>query len=100
VFINGCHTAELTPDALVSFVDIFSGLRAAGVIGTEVTLHQQIANEAAKHFLGSFLVGKPVGEALRIMRAQFLKKGNLMGLAYTPYCSASLKLELTTQERR
>jgi hypothetical protein len=92
VFINGCHTAELTPDALVSFVDIFSGLRAAGVIGTEVTLHQQIANEAAEHFLASFLAGKPVGEALRIMRAQFLKKGNLMGLAYTPYCSASLKL--------
>ncbi len=33
VFINGCHTTELTPDLLVNFVDDFVGNYAAGVIG-------------------------------------------------------------------
>jgi hypothetical protein len=98
VFINGCHTAELTPELLVNFVDSFIGVYAAGVIGTEILLLQQVANEAAEQvfiainekdqkdrYLG-------VGEALRRMRLHFLGKGNLLGLAYTPYCSADLRL--------
>jgi hypothetical protein len=51
VLINGCHTAELTPEILVNFVDAFIGVYAAGVIGTEVFLHQQLAGEAAEEFL-------------------------------------------------
>lgn len=98
VFINGCHTAELTPDLLVNFVDSFIGVYAAGVIGTEILLLQELASEAAEQILvtmssksgdGTF-VG--VGKAMRQMRLHFLGKGNLLGLAYTPYCSADLKL--------
>jgi hypothetical protein len=98
VFINGCHTAELTPEALVNFVDSFIGVYAAGVIGTEVLLLQKVANEAAEQLLSLMNTkdkgGSPlgVGEALRKMRLHFLGKGNLLGLAYTPYCSADLKL--------
>lgn len=97
VFINGCHTAELTPDLLVDFVDSFIGVHAAGVIGTEILLLQEIASEAAEQILvmmnkknaGEYL---SVGEAIRKMRLHFLGKGNLLGLAYTPYCSADLRL--------
>ena len=98
VFINGCHTVELTPEVLVNFVDSFVGVYAAGVIGTEILLLQEVANEAAEEVLtrmnnkdasGNFL---GVGEALRQMRLHFLGKGNLLGLAYTAYCSANLKL--------
>jgi hypothetical protein len=98
VFINGCHTAELTPEVLVNFVDSFIGVYAAGVIGTEILLVQEVANEAAEQL---FIVMNNkdktgnsfgVGEALRQMRLHFLGKGNLLGLAYTPYCSADLKL--------
>lgn len=103
VVINGCHTVEISPDALVSFVDAFSQVRSAGVIGTEVMLHQNVAAEAAesffRHFAGPDLPG--AGEALRRMRLDLLGKGNVMGLAYTAYCSADLRLCRTrTGERR
>jgi kumamolisin len=98
VFINGCHTVELTPELLINFVDSFVGVYAAGVIGTEILLLQSVASEAAEHVLAAMNStddsGKHigVGEAIRKMRLYFLAKGNLLGLAYTPYCSADLKL--------
>jgi hypothetical protein len=92
VFINGCHTAELTPESLASFVDAFAGAYAAGVIGTEILMHQQVASEAGFEFLNQFQNRNSVGKALQWMRIGLLLKGNLMGLAYTPYCSAELQL--------
>ena len=93
VFINGCHTADTTPQTLVNFVDTFSAsLDAGGVIGTEITLHQLVANEVAQTFLDSFQRGHTVGHALRTARAGLLRKGNLLGLVYTAYCSADFSL--------
>jgi hypothetical protein len=92
VFINGCHTIDLIPEALVDFVDAFSLTYASGVIGTEITIHQRIAGEAAEQFLKNFSDQLPVGQALQRMRLNLLSKGNLMGLAYTAYCSADLAL--------
>jgi len=93
VFINGCHTAEITPDSLVNFVDTFVGVYAAGVIGTEIVLDQRIANEAAATFFYYFKDQKcSVGRALQQVRRTFLLKGNLLGLVYTPYCSVDLHL--------
>jgi hypothetical protein len=92
VFVNGCHTAELTPEGLVNFVDTFAGLYSSGVIGTEVTVHQLLANEAGTAFLRRFVEDATVGEALCEMRTHLLSKGNLMGLAYTAYCLAGLRL--------
>ncbi len=93
VFINGCHTAELTPELLVNFVDTFAGVYAAGVIGTETSIDQCVASEAAEEFFKQLWNDKSpgVGDALLRMRLHLLRKGNLLGLAYTPYCSASLK---------
>lgn len=93
VVINGCHTTELTPELLVNFVDAFTNAYAAGVIGTEITLDQSVASEAALQFFSHFQKnGMNVGQALRYMRTNFLMKGNLLGLAYTPYCSADLHI--------
>lgn len=92
VFINGCHTAEITPESLANFVDTFTDLYAAGVIGTEVLVHQQVAGEAGLEFLNSFQNNKSVSKALQSMRLKFLLKGNLLGLAYTAYCSSDLQL--------
>jgi hypothetical protein len=92
VFINGCHTAELTPELLVNFVDAFSTAYASGVIGTEIAVEQHIAAEAAERFFDAFQQSKTVGQALQQMRLHFLAKGNLLGLAYTPYCSVNLHL--------
>jgi hypothetical protein len=91
VFLNGCHTTELTPELLVNFVDGFNRAYAAGVIGTEITILQPLASEAAVQFFSHFQRNKMnVGQALQQMRVHFLMKGNLLGLAYTPYCSADL----------
>ncbi|WP_425619059.1 hypothetical protein NA78x_002790 [Anatilimnocola sp. NA78] len=92
VFINGCHTTELIPETLVNFVDVFMNVRASGVIGTEVAVHQQVAGEIAEEFFFRLQSGISVGQALKEVRLTLLKKGNLLGLAYTPYCSADLVL--------
>jgi hypothetical protein len=91
IFINGCHTAELTTDVLVNFVDTFAGLYSSGVIGTEVTVHQALANEVGADFLQRFQ-SETAGEALRRTRNRLLCKGNLMGLAYSAYCLSALRI--------
>jgi TIR domain len=90
VLVNGCHTAELSPESLVNFVDAFVGVHAAGVVGTEVTVHQQVAGEAAELLLERLEHQATVAEALQHARLSLLRKGNLMGLAYTAFCSADL----------
>jgi hypothetical protein len=94
VFINACHSIAIYPETLVSYLDAFVTTgRAAGVIGTEVKVHQALAMDVAKQFF-SLLFGKQhsVGSALRAIRFDYLAHGNLFGLAYTPYCWSELKV--------
>ncbi|WP_405062308.1 CHAT domain-containing protein [Kribbella sp. NBC_01505] len=95
VFINGCETAALQASDVVSFVDAFAGLHAAGVVGTEIAVAQRVAGEIAlrfyRHFVGT--AGASVGTALHRTRIDLLRKGNITGLVYTPFCSADLTLE-------
>ncbi len=92
VFINACHSAELDPAALFNYVDAFVGAaNAAGVIGTEVKVQQDLAMAFAQLFFDGLLTGgATVARALRQARMEFLAQGNLFGLAYTPYCWADL----------
>ncbi|MFB7464870.1 CHAT domain-containing protein [Streptomyces sp. NPDC056224] len=92
VFLNGCHTADDTPGTWLTFVDVFSSLGASGVIGTEISVGQNFASEVAQSFWRHFLEGLTVGESLHRVRAELLGKGNLLGLAYTAYCCADLRL--------
>ncbi|MFD3480488.1 hypothetical protein [Streptomyces sp. NPDC058695] len=93
IILNGCHTLELTPQSPVNFVDGFSTAHASGVIGTEITVIQSLAGEVTERILRHFAVGDiGMGEAVRRMRHDLLAKGNLLGLAYTAYCSADLRL--------
>jgi hypothetical protein len=94
VFINACHSAELDPRALFNYVDAFVGVgNAAGVIGTEVRVHQDLAMRFAQRFFEELLAeGGTVAIALRRARLAFLASGNLFGLNYTPYCWADLAL--------
>jgi hypothetical protein len=94
VFINACHSLEIYPKTLVSYLDAFVGTaRAAGVIGTEVKVNQALAMDVAKQFFELLLTEqKSVDEALRAIRMGYLAKGNLLGLFYTPYCWAELRI--------
>jgi hypothetical protein len=59
-----------------------------------VTVHPDLASDAAVQFYSHFLEADgSVDQAIRAMGCDFLAKGNVMGLAYTPYCSAELHLE-------
>ncbi len=94
VFINGCHTTQLTPERALDFVSGFvqtSG--AAGVIGTEITIFEPIATQFAEECLRRFLFEKQtLGEAVRGARLHMLKNGNPLGLVYIPYALPALKL--------
>jgi hypothetical protein len=108
VFINACHSVEIHPETLVSYLDALVGsAHAAGVIGTEVRVNQDLAMNVAEQFFDLLLVQQKlvdgqsqplnVDEALRKIRLDYLADGNLLGLVYTPYCWSELCLtRLTT----
>ncbi|MEA2562127.1 MAG: elongation factor Tu [Acidobacteriota bacterium] len=94
IFINACHSAEINPDTLITYLNAFIGTaKAAGVIGTEVKVYQPLAMELAAEFFQLFMrQGYTVERSLREVRLSFLADGNLFGLVYTPYCWADLQL--------
>lgn len=92
VFVNGCHTAGLTPAIMGHFVQTFAELGAAGVIGTEVKVWEPLAIFFAERFFHAFLQGQSVGQILRDLRHELLRRHNPLGLVYTNYCSADLGL--------
>ena len=93
VVMNGCHTAEMTTATLANFVDAFTNRAgAAGVVGTEISIEQGMAGAAMSRFCQLLVSGASVGAALRTLRWEMLGRGNVMGLAYTLYCVAALRL--------
>lgn len=94
VFINGCHTTALEPKQMLDFVTTFVVThRAAGVIGTEITVFEPLACAFAEECLRRFLVnGETIGDAVRATRLKLLKQGNPLGLVYTIYANATLRL--------
>jgi hypothetical protein len=93
VFINACSSLAIERATAVSYLDVMIGrARAAGVIGTEVKVQQDLAMDVAESFFASMLAGKTVDESLRSIRLDYLKQGNMFGLVYTPYCRSDLKI--------
>ncbi|MFW9917246.1 MAG: IPT/TIG domain-containing protein, partial [Candidatus Thorarchaeota archaeon] len=95
IFINGCHTTALEPKNTLNFVTSFVKTHhAAGVIGTEITIFEQLARAFAEECLHRFLVkGETIGDAVRQTRLKLLKQGNPLGLVYNVYAIASLRLK-------
>jgi hypothetical protein len=91
VVLNGCHTTEATSGTLNSFVTAFCRWAgASGVLGTEITLEQGLAGFIMEDIISGLARGRTVGEALRDTRWNLLRRGNVMGFAYTPYCLSTL----------
>ncbi|HEU5089856.1 MAG TPA: CHAT domain-containing protein, partial [Roseiflexaceae bacterium] len=96
VFINGCQTAALAPDRALQFVRAFvEDALAAGVIGTEITVFEPLAQRFAETFLGQFVAGVPLGRAVRIARLALLAEQNPLGLVYIPHAYAGLRMVAT-----
>ena len=100
VFLNGCHTTALEPKMGLNFVASFVKTHnAAGVIGTEIAIVEQLARSFAEDCLNRYLVeGKTIGEAVRETRLKLLKQGNPLGLIYVIYANASLRLKKVNKD--
>ena len=93
VFINGCSALGFNPYAPSEFIKQFIRAKhAAAVVGSETTIVEMLAMEAAKSFLEGLLGGQSAGDAMLRMRRLLLAKNNPLGLMYTLYGSARLKL--------
>jgi hypothetical protein len=93
IFINGCHTFALLPDQVLNFVSTFADFGASGVIGTEVSILLPLAIEIAEMLFDTFInFSMKLGQAMHQVRWKLANKGNLLGLAYTPYGQADLHL--------
>jgi hypothetical protein len=94
VFLNGCHTTALEPRYALEFVSAFvQKAHAAGVIGTEITVFEDLACDFAEECMRRFLVdGDAIGKAVRDARLALLARGNPLGLVYIPYVRPSLRL--------
>lgn len=91
VFLNGCHTVD--PIGALNFIDPLIKLsKCAGVIGTEITIYEEMATVFAEEFFRQFLDKEAVGIAIRNARLRLLEEGNPLGLVYVPYVVAGLKL--------
>jgi hypothetical protein len=92
VVLNGCHTGKYDPATLLSFIHRFGALGAAGVIGTEIPIHEYLGSDFGLFLFRRLLAGEPVGQIVYDFRQELLKKQNLLGLVYVPYCYADLRI--------
>jgi hypothetical protein len=93
IIINGCHTTDISPEQSLSFVKTFvEYVEAAGVIGTQITIFEPLAQRFAESMLQFFRQGEPLGRAVRRARLQLLGQYDPLGLVYQPFAYAGLKL--------
>jgi hypothetical protein len=98
VFLNGCGTVGFDLASMSPFVEaLVRDCGASGVIGTEIPVWEQMASEFACRFLKHFLDGKTAGEAILSTRREFLSQNNPLGLVYTLYSAAQLRLAEASQ---
>lgn len=93
VFINGCHTTAVEPLQALEFITpLVTYSQAAGVIGTEITIFEELATVFAEECFQRFFAGEPIGRAVRRARLRLLAEGNPLGLVYIPFVIAGLRL--------
>lgn len=93
VFINGCHTTAVEPLLALEFISpLVTYSKSAGVIGTEITIFEELATDFAEECLRRFCAGDLIGGAIRGARLKLLGEGNPLGLVYIPFVVAGLKL--------
>jgi len=93
VFINGCDTVAARPSDLATFNEGFRYCKASGVIGTEIQIPVELGREVGTTLFGHIVGDRlSVGEAVRRLRLDLLSRFNPLGLAYSPYCLARLRL--------
>jgi hypothetical protein len=93
VFLNMCESAQVLPSLSGGFIPFFIQRGVRGIIGTECPMTSTFAHPFSLEFFHRFLQGQAVGQVLWELRQEFLKRGNPLGLAYTLYCDADMRLK-------
>ncbi|MDQ1697333.1 MAG: hypothetical protein QOJ03_2686 [Frankiaceae bacterium] len=94
VFLNGCHSAALAPDAAFTYATGFlQTAHASAVVGTEIAVFEKLAVAFAEDCLHRFVVKrKKLGEAVLGARLSLLEQGIPLGLVYVAFGPSELHL--------
>lgn len=94
VFLNGCHSAALSPDSAFDYaVGFLQVAHASAVVGTEIAVFESLAVTFAEECLQRFVVERrPLGEAVLQSRLALLDRGVPLGLAYLAFGPAEVRV--------
>lgn len=94
VFLNGCHSAALAPDAAFNYATGFlQTAHASAVVGTEIAVFEKLATAFAEDCLRRFVSERqPLGRAVRGARLALLEQGIPLGLVYLAFGPSELHL--------
>jgi hypothetical protein len=92
IILNGCETNAVEPNRAMKLVTAFvENVAATGVIGTEITVSEELASAFGEALLKNLRASVEVGEAIRRARLALLKEGNPLGLVYLPLAPSDMK---------
>jgi hypothetical protein len=92
VVLNACDSADYSPDSFENLVRFFYGKKAAGVIGTQCEVKENLANAFSVLFFGAFFKQASAGQALFEARQKLLRQLDPRGLAYSLFAASDVKL--------
>jgi hypothetical protein len=92
VFLNMCHSADLVPSMTSGLVNMFLERDASAVLGTECVMTSVFAHEFAQQIFNDLFAHRDIGTALWKARRHFIDNRNPLGLAYTLYGRATVRL--------
>jgi CHAT domain-containing protein len=101
VILAGCSSGVAhSLSAPSSLISAFRICGASGVVGTECTVRDNVADGLMGAFLEDLFAGEPIGPALLAMRQRTLRQGNSpAGLAYSLFALSGLRfLDATGDE--
>ncbi|MCB0014694.1 MAG: CHAT domain-containing protein, partial [Anaerolineales bacterium] len=82
VFINTCDSGAYGPGDYSNILQRFYRAGACGLVATECTVYEPIAQAMSGRFFNHFLRGKPAGQALWLASHELIRQHNPAGLFY------------------
>ncbi|MEN6373488.1 MAG: CHAT domain-containing protein [Smithella sp.] len=92
VVLNACDSADYSPDNFENLVRFFCIKKAAGVIGTQCQVNEDLANAFTLLFFSAFFKQSGAGRALFEARHKLLSQLDPRGLVYSLFAAADVKL--------
>jgi hypothetical protein len=92
VVMNGCSTGAYGPWDYGSLIRAFQKRGAAGVVGTQSTVIDLLAQDYGFRFFKKLFAQEPVGRAMQQTNRELMELCNPYGLVYSLFASANLVL--------